>query len=293
MRAALVLAAITLASPRALAAPALGRDAVVAAVKPHVGEVSACYQKALSRKPWLAGRLVVSFTIDGAGRVARAEIERTELPDVRFLACALDAVRAWTFARAAGDDVSLDFSYPFELGGGVGDPSVLVDGKPRPAVLPERCKLKVECRELGAALARGSDAERARSFGYFEAGCALADAESCAGASLALDFGRGVAKDKKRALALAEKACALGAARACTIVAMTHGLGVDGVAKRDAAKGAALLARACHGGDGDGGACLNLAERTRLGLGVARDEAKAAELRAKALAAEERAPSRR
>ena len=63
----------------------------------NVGDVSACYQRALLRKPWLAGRLVMSFTIEESGRVGRVEIERTELPDVKLLACAQDAIRAFLY----------------------------------------------------------------------------------------------------------------------------------------------------------------------------------------------------
>lgn len=254
-------------------APPLTRELVVATVKAHLPEVSACYQKAVLRKPWLAGRLVMSFTVDETGAVSRAEIERTELPDVRLLACAQDAVRGWRFAPPAAGPA--DFSYPFVLGGGRGgDPSVLVDGKPRPVTLPARCKLPLECRELGQGLSgpAAAEADLQKAFEFLQTGCALKDAASCAGAAAALDFGRGVARDRKRALAFYEKGCALKDQRACTAVAMFHALGVEGAAKKDPTKGAALLARACAAGEG--GACLNLAER---------DAKKAAEWRRRAL----------
>jgi hypothetical protein len=257
------------------AAGPLTRDQVAGAAKARVGDVGACYQKALLRKPWLAGRLVMSFTIEDTGRVGRVEVERTELPDVKFLACAQDAIRAWTFARPAAP---ADFSYPFVFGGGGGgDPSVLVDGRPRPVTLPARCQSQKECRELGTGLARGSDADQRRAFGYLETGCAFGDGQCCAGAAAALELGRGVARDKRRAYALAEKACGLRDQRACTTVAMSHAFGADGAGKKDPVKATALLERACAAGEG--GACLNLAERRRFGLGVARDEARAAELR--------------
>jgi TPR repeat protein len=252
-------------------APPLTREAVAATVKGHLPEVSACYQKAALKKPWLAGRLVVSFTIERDGAVSRAEIERTELPDVRLLACVQDAVRTWRFARPA--EAPADFSYPFVLGGGRGgDPSVLVDGRPRPVTLPARCKLPVECRELGLGLVAGGEADQKKAFEYFTTGCGLRDAASCAGQAAALDFGRGAEKDRKRAFAAYQKSCALGNQRACTTVAMFHALGVEGVTKKDAGKGLALLARACDAGEG--AACLNLAQR---------DQKRAAELRKRAL----------
>jgi hypothetical protein len=149
-------AALVVVAARAHAEEPLARAAIVAAVKARLPDVSACYQKALARKPWLAGRVVASFTIDGKGRVERVEIERTDLADLRFLSCAQDAARAWTFPSPVGG-AAFALSYPFVFGEGEGarDPSVLVDGRPRPETLPARCKLPTECRELGASLAFG------------------------------------------------------------------------------------------------------------------------------------------
>lgn len=253
----------------------LTRDLVASTARGRVGDVSACYQKALLRKPWLAGRLVMSFTIEASGHVGRVEIERTELDDVKLLACAQDAIRAWTFARPAAP---ADFTYPFVFGGGGGgDPSVLVDGHPRAVTLPARCQSQKECRELGTSLARGNEVDQRRAFEYLEAGCAFGDGRCCAVAAEALELGRGVGRDKRRAFALAEKACGLRDQRACTTVAMSHAFGAEGAGKKDPVKATALLERACAAGEG--GACLNLAERRRFGVGVARDEARGAELR--------------
>jgi TPR repeat protein len=256
---ALVLASTLPATAQAQGTAALTREVLVTTVKARTPEVSACYQKALQRAPWLAGRLVVNFTVDGAGAVTRAELERTELPDGPFLACVQDVVRAWRFPVGAGA-APADLSYPFVFGAtGTRDPSVLVDGRPRPTVLPARCTQARECRELGLGLAGGGEAQAARAFGYLETGCKLNDAASCAGLAAALDFGRGVAKDKRRAFASYQRACGRGDQNACNAVAMTHALGVEGVAKRDPAKGVALLERACAAGAP--AACLNLAER--------------------------------
>jgi TPR repeat protein len=278
----LIAAALWLGAATASADEAPGpltRDLVASTARARVGDVSACYQKALLRKPWLAGRLVMSFTIEVSGHVGRVEVERTELDDVTLLACAQDAIRAWTFARPAAP---ADFSYPFVFGGGGGgDPSVLVDGRPRPVTLPARCQSQKECRELGTGLTRGNEADQRRAFEYLETGCAFGDGRCCAVAGAALELGRGVARDKRRAYALAEKACGLRDQRACTTVAMSHAFGAEGAGKKDPVKGTALLERACAAGEG--GACLNLAERRRFGLGVARDEARAAELRRRTL----------
>jgi hypothetical protein len=277
-----LIAALCMAARAAAADDAPGpltRELVASTARARVGDVSACYQKALLRKPWLAGRLVMSFTIEDSGRVGRVEVERTELDDVKLLACAQDAIRAWTFARPSAP---VDFSYPFVFGGGGGgDPSVLVDGRPRPVTLPARCQSQKECRELGTGLALGSEVDQRRAFQYLEAGCAFGDGRCCAVAAAALELGRGVARDKRRAYTLAEKACGLRDQRACTTVAMSHAFGTDGAGKRDPVKATALLERACAAGEG--GACLNLAERRRFGLGAARDEARAAELRRRTL----------
>ncbi|HTA19555.1 MAG TPA: AgmX/PglI C-terminal domain-containing protein [Polyangia bacterium] len=277
--AAIVIAAA--ASTGARADEPLTRDAVNALVQQRVGDVGACYQKALVKKPWLAGLLVVSFTVEDSGAVGRVEIERTEIPDVAFLACAQEVVRASTFARAPGRRPAT-FSFPFLFAGGhLGDPSVLVDGRAMPTVLPDRCTLPAQCRQLGVSLTRGDAGDRARAFEFFQAGCKLNDGASCAGAAAALDVGRGVTKDKSKAFGLYARACALHEVRACTSVAMAHALGVEGIVKKDERLGEKLLERACAAGEG--GACLNLSERLRFGVGVARDEARAAEIRRAAL----------
>ena len=68
----------------------------------------------------------------------------------------------------------------------------------------------------------------------------------------------------------------------CTTVAMVHALGLEATGVRqDPAKATALLERACAAKEG--GACLNLAERLRFGVGVPRDEARAVDVRARAL----------
>jgi TPR repeat protein len=260
------------------AAP-LTRERAASQVGSRLGDVRTCYERAVAKKPWLVGRVVVSFTIDGEGRVARVELERAEVDDARFLVCTRDAVASWRFERAPG--APADFSYPILFAGGHGDPSALVDGRPRPAVLPTRCKKPAECRTLGASLAYGSNADPARSFEYLRTGCDLKDGASCAGAADALDAGHGVAKDKRRAFELAQRACALHAQPGCTMVAMTYALGGEGVAK-DPAKATALLERACKAGEP--AACLDLGERLRLGLGAPRDEARARALREQVLA---------
>jgi TonB family protein len=260
-------------------APPLTREGVATHLRERLEDVKGCYQKAAARKPWLVGRVVVSFTIDGEGRVSRVELERAELDDARFLVCARDVVASWRFERASGEP--MDFSYPIVFAGGKGDASVLVDGRPRPAVLPARCQHPAECRSLGASLEYGANADASRSFEYFRTGCELEDGASCLGAAEALDSGHGIAKDKRRAFELARRACALGDQRGCTMVAMTYALGGEGVA-RDPAKATVILERACKAGAP--AACLNLAERLRLGLGAPRDEARARALREQVLA---------
>ena len=267
--AVLVLALGASAAP-ARGAPPLTREGVASQVGSRLADVRGCYEKAVAKKPWLVGRVVASFTIDGEGRVSRVELERAEVDDARFLACTRDAVASWRFERAPGEPA--DFSYPILFAGGHGDPSVLVDGRPRPAVLPARCKKPAECRTLGASLAYGSNADPPRSFEYFRTGCDLKDGGSCAGAAEALDAGHGVARDRRRAFEVAQRACALRDQRGCTLVAMTYALGGEGVAK-DPARATSLLERACK--SGDPAACLDLAERLRLGLGAPRDEARA------------------
>ena len=92
----------------------LGKDAVRKVVQLHIEEVRLCYEPELERNAKLAGRIVVSFTINAEGRVSEAKLdkERSSLGNAVVENCAVKAVSGWEFPKHKGNTV---VSYPFVL----------------------------------------------------------------------------------------------------------------------------------------------------------------------------------
>ena len=92
---------------------ALDKDVIRRIVRAHINEVRYCYNQALARDPNAKGRVSVTFTIGGDGKVRRAELGESTLPDVTASQCIATAVRRWTFPKPEGGDVNV--TYPFVL----------------------------------------------------------------------------------------------------------------------------------------------------------------------------------
>jgi TonB family protein len=92
----------------------LDKEMIRLVIHSHLGEVRACYERALIETPTLAGRVFVRFTIAGDGRVLASTIQESSLgrPDVEH--CMSSAVTAWRFPRPANGGVVI-VSYPFTL----------------------------------------------------------------------------------------------------------------------------------------------------------------------------------
>jgi hypothetical protein len=74
-------------------------------IKARAGILRACYQKELSKKPELAGKLTVAFTIAKDGAVAKAAIDReaSTLRDEIVEACVLRQFGRLRFPAASGE----------------------------------------------------------------------------------------------------------------------------------------------------------------------------------------------
>jgi len=92
--------------------PMLSASDIRATVQRHENEVRACYNRALVRDREAAGRVVVSFVIDGDGSVPAAVVEASEIDDPRMHACLSKAVKRWTFPTPPGTWSSL-VHYPY------------------------------------------------------------------------------------------------------------------------------------------------------------------------------------
>lgn len=96
-------------------APATGRadkEIISRIVHQHLGEVRACYQPELAKRPDLFGSVMVQFTIGPAGDVIASVLQSSTMGDPGVEDCIAKAVRRWQFPKPPGGGI-LIASYPF------------------------------------------------------------------------------------------------------------------------------------------------------------------------------------
>jgi TonB family protein len=90
------------------------KNAIRNTIRPHLGEVKACYDAELAKGPWFEGKVTVQFTIARAGNVIASGVEESTAKNPPVEKCIADAVRTWTFSKpSSGNTVVV--SYPFVL----------------------------------------------------------------------------------------------------------------------------------------------------------------------------------
>jgi hypothetical protein len=104
---------VTRATSRSISAPqgSIDREAVARVINSHLQEVHACYERALLKEPSLAGKVVLEWTIGGAGRVVAAKTRSSTLNNASVEACILNSLKGWAFPAPKGGVVII--SYPF------------------------------------------------------------------------------------------------------------------------------------------------------------------------------------
>jgi hypothetical protein len=90
----------------------IDRDAVAKVVAAHTSEISACYERSMLKSGAFAGKMLVEWTIDEAGRVHTSRIKTTDVKNADFGTCVLAHLDQWRFPPAHGHVV---VSYPFHL----------------------------------------------------------------------------------------------------------------------------------------------------------------------------------
>ena len=156
------------------------------------------------------------------------------------------------------------------------------------------------CLVLGVMYAYGAHGvvkDEAKAAAWFEKACSLNSGEGCGELGVLYALGTGVLKDDAKAVELYEKACSLNSGVGCIDLGNRYEIGT-GVLK-DEAKAAELYEKACRlapahsqpippslQGQGlvnpNGMVCARLGLLYRDGIGVTKDDAKAAELFEKA-----------
>lgn len=90
----------------------LTKDEVGEVIHRHMSEVRYCYESAMLRTPDIEGKLIMNFTIGGAGKVKTASIKQSTLPDPRLDDCILRRLMTWKFPQPKGG-IDVAVSYPF------------------------------------------------------------------------------------------------------------------------------------------------------------------------------------
>lgn len=93
---------------------ALDKEIIRRVIRLHLNEVKYCYERALTQKPSLGGRIVVHFAISGKGQVLTSALQSSTLGNAAVESCAVAAVKRWQFPAPDGGGLAL-VSYPFLL----------------------------------------------------------------------------------------------------------------------------------------------------------------------------------
>lgn len=89
----------------------LARDLIAKVINNHMGEVQACYERALLKESGLSGQLVFEWTINTSGRVSAIKVTRATLRSASVRNCIVSRLKRWVFPKPSGGNVVV--SYPF------------------------------------------------------------------------------------------------------------------------------------------------------------------------------------
>lgn len=92
----------------------LDKEIIRRVMRSHVHEIKACYDRELTNKPDLAGRITVQFTISATGQVIASVLQKSTMGEPALEACTVQAVRTWQFPKPIGGGIVI-VSYPFVL----------------------------------------------------------------------------------------------------------------------------------------------------------------------------------
>jgi hypothetical protein len=97
-----------------LARGTLDKEIIRRVVRTHLNEIRYCYEQSLVRRPSLAGRVVVQFTIAPTGRVLASVLQSSTMGEPTLSSCVVDATKRWEYPRPDGGGLTI-VSYPFQL----------------------------------------------------------------------------------------------------------------------------------------------------------------------------------
>lgn len=90
----------------------LDREIIAEYIKKQIGHILACYERQLSARKDLGGKVSVKFTIGGQGSVETQNITESTMKDATVEGCILNRVAKWTFPAPTGG-TKVIVTYPF------------------------------------------------------------------------------------------------------------------------------------------------------------------------------------
>jgi hypothetical protein len=92
----------------------LPKEVIRRIVHRHTNEVKFCYERELTNRPTLEGRISMKFIISGNGQVQMAAVAESTIGSKQLENCIADSVRRWTFPEPEGGGIVI-VTYPFEF----------------------------------------------------------------------------------------------------------------------------------------------------------------------------------
>jgi len=92
----------------------LTKEEVGRVIHQHMKEVRYCYESSMVRASKVDGKVILDFTINGKGIVAKQKVGVSTLPDPALGECIMRRLRTWQFPNPKGG-VNVDVSYPFNF----------------------------------------------------------------------------------------------------------------------------------------------------------------------------------
>jgi outer membrane biosynthesis protein TonB len=92
----------------------LDPNIVTREVKARMGAIKACYDRALKRNPNISGKIVVRWTITGAGTVSGVDIDQDTMGDGEVANCIKAQIARWRFPAPSGGSVEVSFPFVFQ-----------------------------------------------------------------------------------------------------------------------------------------------------------------------------------
>jgi hypothetical protein len=92
----------------------LSKAEVYGVVKSHSIAVKDCYAGALAKDSMLSGTVVLAWTVETDGRVAKVRVASTTMNNSEVENCIVGEVERWTFPRSSGTTSVAEFPFVFK-----------------------------------------------------------------------------------------------------------------------------------------------------------------------------------